>query len=74
MIIDIKDFLIEQLSRKELDELTLGLLSYKLDKVMPEFSSRVLTISFLFIVDEMKINQQKKKGKKLGLKLIGKMY
>ncbi len=64
MTIEIKDFLIDQLNQEELNELTLGLLSYKMNNVIPEFSSKLITISFLFSINDIVINQQKENTKK----------
>lgn len=64
MTIEIKDFLIDQLNQEELNELTLGLLSYKMNNVIPEFSSKLITISFLFSINDIVINQQKENIKK----------
>lgn len=64
MTIEIKDFLMDQLNQEELNELTLGLLSYKMNNVIPEFSSKLITISFLFSINNIVINQHKENTKK----------
>ena len=58
MTIEIKDFLMDQLNRDELNELTLGILDYKINNVIPEFSSKLITVSFLFSINDIILNQQ----------------
>ena len=65
MTIEIKDFLMDQLNRDELNELTLGILDYKINNVIPEFSSKLITVSFLFSINDIILNQQIEDKKKL---------
>ena len=46
MTIEIKDFLMDQLNRDELNELTLGILDYKINNVIPEFSLAATIVLF----------------------------
>ena len=64
MTIEIKDFLMDQLNRDELNELTLGILDYKINNVIPEFSSKLITVSFLFSINDIILNQQIEDKKK----------
>lgn len=64
MTIEIKDFLMDQLNRDELNELILGILDYKINNVIPEFSSKLITVSFLFSINDIILNQQIEDKKK----------